>query len=316
MGVSHGAPIFPCLAWRLVAGGCVLPLTREGFQPAAVTAGPQNKLIMANAAGMLLFADLDDFTIQEDVQFSQGSKDSNIQGLTMTSPESTYLYLGAAQKSQVLEYEWHSSHRVFRTFNLLGLPRDAASEAQHLGLQSLTFVPTPASSQEGYFYASTGISGDVYIYEVPLLSEGAVQSASSVKLWSPLASTAAAVHHVEGMAYADGHLFLCYTVEDSTRLLIFQVLASGLPGRLREQHQLDVQHVADLAVRKSTEEEWQMFFICQDKRNVYGYAFRFLEGFRLHPYCEQDFAPHQNDAGVLPKMMALAVGSFWWLLMW
>ena len=50
--------------------------------------------------------------------------------------------------------------------------------------------------------------GDVYIYEVPLLSEGAVQSASSVKLWSPSASagSTAAVHHVEGMAYADAHL--------------------------------------------------------------------------------------------------------------
>jgi hypothetical protein len=57
-----------------------------------------------------------------------------------------------------------------------------------------------------------------------------------------------------------------------------------------------------------------MLGVGQDKRNVYGYAFRFLEGFRLHPYCEQDFAPHQNDAGVLP-MMALAVGSFCWLLM-
>ena len=54
--------------------------------------------------------------------------------------------------------------------------------------------------------SSRTLPGDVYIYEVPLLSEGAVQSASSVKLWSPLASTAAAVHHVEGMAYADGHL--------------------------------------------------------------------------------------------------------------
>lgn len=111
MGASHGALIFPCLALRLVAGGCVLPLTREGFQPAAVTVGPQDKLIMANAAGMLLFADLDDFTIQEDLHFSQISKGSNIQGLTMTSPESTYLYLGAQEKSQLLEYEWHSSHQ-------------------------------------------------------------------------------------------------------------------------------------------------------------------------------------------------------------
>ena len=139
MGASHGALIFSVLGVETGGGWmCSAMETREGFQP-AVTVGPQHKLLMANAAGMLLFVDLDDFTIQEDVHFSQISKGSNIQGLTMTSPESTYLYLGAQEKSQ-LQYEWHSSHRVFCTFNLLGLPRDA-SEAQHRDLRRGTKPP-------------------------------------------------------------------------------------------------------------------------------------------------------------------------------
>lgn len=100
--------------------------------------GNQGRL-PASCRDMLLFADLDDFTIQEDVHFSQISKGSNIQGFTMTSPESTCVYLGAQEESQ-LQYEWHSSHRVFCTFNLLALSRDA-SEAQHLDLRRGTKPP-------------------------------------------------------------------------------------------------------------------------------------------------------------------------------
>ena len=155
MGISHGVlSVLPC-----AFAGCVLPLGMEGFQPSAMVAGPQNGLIVADAAGKLLFTDLEDFTLQ-DMQFSRQESEPNIQGLAMTSPESTYLYLGAEHGSEILEYEWHSSHKIFRTFQLLGLPHDASSDEQHLGLQSLTFVPTSASSQEGYFYASTGISGE------------------------------------------------------------------------------------------------------------------------------------------------------------
>lgn len=55
--------------------------------------------------------------------------------------------------------------------------------------------------------------------------------------------------------------FVCYNMGDSARVLIFYVLASGMPGQLREQHQVDVANVADLAVRKASEDEWQIFFI-------------------------------------------------------
>lgn len=55
--------------------------------------------------------------------------------------------------------------------------------------------------------------------------------------------------------------FVCYNMGDSARVLIFYVLASGMPGQLREQHQVDVVNVADLAVRKASEDEWQIFFI-------------------------------------------------------
>lgn len=116
MGLSHGR-LLAVLGLHPASAGCALPLTKEGFQPAAMVAGP-DKLVMANALGTLVFANLDDFTL-EDVQFevsrasaSGAAEASNIQGITMTSPESTYVYLGAERGARILEYEWHSSHQV------------------------------------------------------------------------------------------------------------------------------------------------------------------------------------------------------------
>ena len=142
---------------RHVFAGCVLPIRMEGFQPTAMVT-LSDKLVITNSAGVLLFVDLDDFIHQHDLHVFREAPGANIQGLTVTNPESTYLYLGAEHAAEVLEYEWHSSHKIFRKFQLLGLPGSNG----HPGLQSLTFVPTPASSEEGYFYASTGTSGEFW----------------------------------------------------------------------------------------------------------------------------------------------------------
>ena len=47
--------------------------------------------------------------------------------------------------------------------------------------------------------------GAIYIYEVPLLSEGTLESASSVSEWKPNPRKTAS-HHARGLAYADGYL--------------------------------------------------------------------------------------------------------------
>lgn len=47
--------------------------------------------------------------------------------------------------------------------------------------------------------------GAIYIYEVPLLSEGTLESASSVSEWNPNPRKTAS-HHARGLAYADGYL--------------------------------------------------------------------------------------------------------------
>ncbi|CAE7609964.1 petH, partial [Symbiodinium sp. CCMP2456] len=126
----------------------------------------------------------------------------NLQGVALTNPGSTYLYLGLEGGSDLLEYEWHSSHQVFRSFHLPGFPHHGA-----LGLRSVTFVPTTASDQQGYFYVGTDISGEVYIYEAPLLvNEGPKAPAESIKIWTPLQGD----KHVAGIEYSDGYLFVSY----------------------------------------------------------------------------------------------------------
>lgn len=47
--------------------------------------------------------------------------------------------------------------------------------------------------------------GAIYIYEVPLLSEGTLESAGSVSEWKPNPRKTAS-HHARGLAYADGYL--------------------------------------------------------------------------------------------------------------
>ncbi|CAJ1334864.1 unnamed protein product, partial [Effrenium voratum] len=142
------------------------------------------------------------------------------------------------------------------SFNLQGLPTLGAS-----GLQCVCFVPTPSSPHQGYFYVGSSISGEVYIYEVPLLEEGQ-KVASSVRVWSPLKGNP----RITGLEY----IFVSYDEGLSTHVLIFRVLASGMPGELLEEHQVDVVHGSGVAARQVSEEKWEIFFVSGEKMKIYG----------------------------------------------
>merc|ERR1719162_220059 len=100
----------------------------------------------------------------------------------MTNPESTFLYVGMENKAAILEFEWHSSHRIFRKF---GLP--AFERMGDRGMESLTWVPTQASHHQGYFYVGSEMTGHVFIYELPLLDEtGPEASGRLISIWTPV----------------------------------------------------------------------------------------------------------------------------------
>ncbi|OLQ14966.1 hypothetical protein AK812_SmicGene863 [Symbiodinium microadriaticum] len=74
-------------------------------------------------------------------------------------------------------------------------------------------------------------------------------------------------------------------MKEPDKVLIFEVLASGLPGELLEQHQVDVENAVGLAARKLTDELWEVLFVSASRRKVYGYNFRFVYGFSPHRFC-------------------------------
>ncbi|CAJ1447410.1 unnamed protein product [Effrenium voratum] len=192
----------------------------------------------------------------------------------------------------------HLLLQVFRSFNLQGLPTLGASGwglgcfLQEPGLQCVCFVPTPSSPHQGYFYVGSSISGELYIYEVPLLEEGQ-KVASSVRVWSPLKGNP----RLTGLEYHEGYIFVSYDEGLSTHVLIFRVLASGMPGELLEEHQVDVVHGSGVAARQVSEEKWEIFFVSGEKMKIYGYGFRFVTGFEPHDFCAESFqAPKAHFA--------------------
>merc|ERR1712070_170211 len=104
---------------------------------------------------------LEDFTVREDTALNEKYTDSygwfDLEGLTMTRTDSTYLYLATQSKAVILEYEWHSSHKILRRFTLPNY--DTVGNA---GIQSLTWIPSQSANSKGFFYVGSHTSGRIF----------------------------------------------------------------------------------------------------------------------------------------------------------
>jgi len=270
-----------------------------GAEPSAATFGPDNSLVVASDSGTVLFLDLDDLSVREDTSLNDKYKDSygwfDLEGIAMTSSESTFLYLGMENQAKILEYEWHSTHEIFRSFSLPSFERRG-----NRGMESLTWVPTDASRHQGYFYVGSQMTGHVFIYELPLLDKtGPKAAARLVDIWTPLKGN----NDVAGLSYSSGHIFVNYDDGNSNHVLIFPVLQTGLPGALREQYEVDVQDAEGMAVRKTSSDEWEIFFTSDTRKALFAYHFRFVTGFELHHRCRV------GNMRALPSSSAAALGS-------
>lgn len=320
---AHVLAVFPRvalqteLALTLVAGlptlskaACRLPFTfPNDVGLSGVTVGPKNSLVLASDDGKLVFADLEDFSLRVDTALNDKYRDSygwlDLEGVAMTSPESTYLYFGMENKAAIVEYEWRSSHRIFRQFILPGFEHHVGQ-----GLQSLTWVPTQASKNLGYFYVGSRLNGGVYIYEAPLLDNtGSKASAQHISKWIPLESH----KHIAGLSYSAGFLFLCYEDGRATRVLIYKVDSStGQPGPLEEQYEVDIPGAGGLSVRQIDRNTWEVFFASDTKQDMFAYTFRFVTGFESHTHCS---VGHPRTSGSTRRNTWQATG-LWLLYTW
>mmetsp|Transcript_74002 Transcript_74002/g.158611 ORF Transcript_74002/g.158611 Transcript_74002/m.158611 type:complete len:346 (+) Transcript_74002:149-1186(+) len=266
----------------LAAATCRLPFHFPvGTGPSGATVGPRNSLVIVSDGGTILFADLEDFTVREDTALNDKYRDGygwfDLEGVAMTSPESTFLYIGMENKAAVLEYEWHGSHKIFRRFSLAGF-----EQAGTVGIQSLTWVPTEASKHQGYFYVGSQLTGNIFIYELPLLDDTGPDATAELRsVWTPLKGN----KNIAGLSFSSGYIFANYDDGTSNHVLIYPVLATGLPGELKEQYEVDVTNAQGMAVRKAGNGTWEMFFTSDTRQAVFAYTFRFITGFELHGRC-------------------------------
>jgi len=264
---------------------CRLPIVfPKGSEPSGVTLGPQNSLVSVSDSGTVLFIDLDDLMVREDRTLNEKYKDQygwfDLEGVAMTNPESTFVYLGMENKATILEYEWHSSRHIFRRFDLPGFER----RGNH-GMESLTWVPTDASRHQGYFYVGSQMTGHVFIYELPLLDKtGPKALARLADIWTPLKDES----NVAGLSYSSGYIFVNYDDGHSNHVLIFPVLKNGLPGPLKEQYEVDVSDAEGLAVRSTGVDSWEVFFSSDAGQAIFAYDFKFITGFQLHGRCARN----------------------------
>eukprot|EP00933_Yihiella_yeosuensis_P059772 TRINITY_DN6141_c0_g1_i1.p1 TRINITY_DN6141_c0_g1~~TRINITY_DN6141_c0_g1_i1.p1 ORF type:complete len:323 (-),score=31.66 TRINITY_DN6141_c0_g1_i1:61-1029(-) len=276
-----GALASSCLS-RLIVATCELPFQLpEGARPLAAAVGIQGSIVIGGDHGLLLFGQLDDFAVREDTylrdKYTKPLGRLDIQGIAKTNPGSTYLYFGLESTSTILEYEYHSSHRVFRQFEL-----DRFESSDYGGLQCMTWVPTAASQHQGFFYVGSKVLGRVFIYELPLLdNSGPKAMAKLVKMWFPVEDD----KHIAGLAHCSGYIFVSYDNGISTHVLIYPILPSGLPGPLQEQYEVDVDSAKGMAVRQLTRDSWEVLFTSLSHHSVFAYTFRFEFGFELHSHC-------------------------------
>lgn len=296
------------LFWRVLLWGfgwtsCKLPFRfPHHAEPSGGTIGPRNTLIVPSDDGPLFFCDLKtysvraDVTLRDDTKYKESYGWFDFEGLTMTNPESTFVYAGLENKPIIVEYEWHSARRIFRRFDLPDFDR-----AGNRGLESVTWVPTRASSHQGYFYVGSQMTGFVFIYELPILSDtGPEAQATLIKKWQPISDT-----DLSGMACSENFLFLNYDDGEQNHVLIYPILENGLPGDLLEEYMVDVSDAEGIAVRKIDATTWEAFFSSDSMEGIFGYLFKFGKGFSLHPHCAHPAASS-----------AITNGAAWTLLFW
>jgi len=91
----------------------------------------------------------------------------DLEAVTVADPETDFIYLGIEQpRDSIVEYDI-VTQTVTRTFYL---DSDMQSTAANAGLEALAFVPDETSDEGGYFYAGLQATGEIFVFELPIVS--------------------------------------------------------------------------------------------------------------------------------------------------
>ncbi len=89
----------------------------------------------------------------------------DLEAVTIADPETDFIYIGVENPDSVLEYNFVTKS-VTRQFFLDGY----MTGPSNAGLEALAFVPDDTSDEGGYFYAGLQATGEIFVFELPIVS--------------------------------------------------------------------------------------------------------------------------------------------------
>jgi len=98
----------------------------------------------------------------------------DLEGITVADPSSPFVYIGVEDPDSVVEFNIVTGTAT-RWFNLTG---DINTGPSNQGLEALTFVPNDTSPEGGYFYVGHQYDGEVFVFELPIVTSSTSTSVS------------------------------------------------------------------------------------------------------------------------------------------
>ncbi len=173
--------------------------------------------------GGILVSATPDFEI-----ISEWEIDADLEGVTVVPDRPEYVYLANEDPDSILEFHL-KTERITRRFDLTSW-MDGPSNA---GLEALTFVPDENTPETGFFYAGLQDNGEIYIFELPIITSSSSTSVNHVGTIESITDDISALNY----CHSQQQIYVIYENENLLASILPDGTATGtweLPGSDQE----------------------------------------------------------------------------------
>lgn len=175
----------------------------------------------------------------------------DFEGITMADPSTDFVYIGVEHPDSILEYNIEIQ-TVTRTFSLVAY----MTGADNAGLEALTFVPNSSSDEGGYFYAGLQETGEVFIFELPIVSSSLSTTVHFVDSFSTPYSD------ISGMYYDENNDVLYAVYDGANKLVAMEtdgtfIAEWSLPSATQDQEGFTIGDSCHVFLAEDTRTVWR-----------------------------------------------------------
>lgn len=248
---SKPAPIITCSDYDAFPSGSSLhDNLSAGYEPSgAYWQDSTNSLFIVSDDGILTQLDEDGTVLNE---WSVGG---DLEGVTFSDDLPTRAFLGLENPDGIIEFDI-STGQTLRVFDL----RTWMTGASNQGLEGLTFVPKESHAEGGTFFAALQATGEVFEFELPILSSSTSTAITHLQTIQPVAGRG----DLAGLQYSASSEGIYGVYDSSDKLILFQT-----DGTLLEEWSLAGHDQEGIALNSAACQT----FITQDSGEVYLYNF-------------------------------------------